>query len=322
MSQDIQYIHPSSSKWEEIIALSENSYLFHTPAWAKVMEETYGYQVATRLYRADDSEILIPMMKIKRYGFYYYRSMPLGYGGIFSASAPSAETLQKILRNIVGGRSPLLMILLPPFSDISTKGDSSIRVDLGETHVLSLEQGFEYIWKERFVGETRTAVRKAQKSDVKILNENSLGNFRQFYKLYTETTKRWGYKKPPVPLRFYENLCKFASPHVQVRLAIKDGNTIGGQVCLYYGKTVFYMMSAFLKEYQSYRPVKLLMKDSIEQACNEGYKYYNFGASGDLGKGGQGVRKFKESFGPEEVETKCYMVWSRLGEYARRIFRK
>lgn len=120
------------------------------------------------------------------------------------------------------------MILLPPFSDIPTKADSGIRVKLGETHVLSLEQGFEYIWKKRFVGETRTAVRKAEKSDVKILNEHSIENFRQFYKLYTETTKRWGYKKPPVPLRFYENLCKFGFPHVQIRLAIKDGNTIRG----------------------------------------------------------------------------------------------
>lgn len=81
-------------------------------------------------------------------------------------------------------------------------------------------------------------------------------------------------------------------------------------------------MSAFLKEYQAYMPTNLLIKDSIEQACNEGYKYYNFGASGDLGKGGQGVRKFKESFGSETAETKCYMVWSRLGEVARGIFRK
>jgi len=40
----------SEQKWNKIVRNSENSYFFHTPAWAKILEETYGYRIATRLY--------------------------------------------------------------------------------------------------------------------------------------------------------------------------------------------------------------------------------------------------------------------------------
>ena len=63
---DIEYTEKiPESKWEEIIRNSENSYFFHIPAWAKILVETYGYRIATRLYEIDDKEILVPMMKYK-----------------------------------------------------------------------------------------------------------------------------------------------------------------------------------------------------------------------------------------------------------------
>lgn len=321
MSRGLKYTHPSESKWEEIVASSENAYFFHTPAWAKIMEETYGHETATRLYEITGNEILVPMMKHKRYGFCTFSSMAGGYGGIFSTSALTPDIIKKVLKDIVGGKSLLLNISLPPFVDLPIREDAFVKEVNSEwnyTHVLPLEQGFEYLWKKRFVGKTRTAVRKAEKSGVKVLEASLLENVRQFYKLYVETSRRWGVSIPSQPLRFYENLYKFGSPYVRLTLAIKDDVAIGGLVNLYYAKNVFCWMNAFLKEYAAFVPVKLLMKESIEQACNESYRLYNFGASGNL----EGVRKFKESFGAEKAEVKHYLVQSRLGKLARIALRR
>ena len=308
-------------KWDEIVRNSENSYFFHTHAWAKILEATYGYRIATRLYEIEGNEVLVPMMEGKKYGLSYYHSMPLGYGGIFPLSDIPPETLQKILKNIVGGRHLLFELSLPPFFSFSIQEDLGIREVNSEwnyTHVLSLEEGFDYLWKNKFNRKSRNAIRKAEKSEIEVLNENSLQNFREYYELYVKSSKRWGYKKPPHPLELYENMCKFGSPHVQLRLAVKDDNVIAGLVSLYYGKNVFYWISAYLQEYHVYRPTNLLLKDSVEQACDEGYKYYNFGASGNL----EGVRKFKESFGAERVELKKYRVVSRLGKLANMMLRR
>jgi hypothetical protein len=311
----------SKQKWDEIVRNSENGYFFHTPAWAKILEETYGYQIATRLYKIEGNEVLIPIMEGKKYGFYYYDSIPLGYGGIFSTSDIPSEAFQKILKNIVGGRHLLFGLSLPPFSNFSIREDSSIRQVNSEwnyTHVLSLEKGFEYLWKNKFKQTNRTAVRKAEKNRIEILNGNSLQNFREYYELYVETSKRWGYKKPQHPLRLYENMCKFGLPHVQLRLAVKDDKVIAGLVSFYYSKIVFYWGSALLEEYADKRPTNLLLKDSIEHACEEGYKYYNFGASGNL----DGVRKFKEGFGAERVALKKYRAVSRLGGLVSKLLRR
>jgi hypothetical protein len=311
LANKLKYTHPSDSKWEEIIESSENCYFFHTPVWAKVMEETYDYETATRLYEIDGNKILLPMMRSKGRGFYTYSSIPMGYGGIFSTSTLTPGVIQKILRGIVGGRSLRFTMSLPPFFNSPIQEDACItRIDTqwNYTHVLPLEQGFEYIWKKKFVGETRNAVRKAEKNNIKVITKNTFENYEIYYKLCIESSKRWGHKKPPYPLKFFENLYKFGSNHVRLRLALKDDIVIAALLNFYYADNVFYWGSAFVEEYKTYSSVNLLLKDAIEDACKKGYKYFNFGASGNL----EGVRKFKESFGPEKVEVRQYLVQSRL----------
>lgn len=307
----------SKSKWEEIIRKSEDSYFFHTPSWAKILEETYGYRIATRLYEIEGNEVLIPMMESKN-GFSYI-SMPLGYGGVFLSDLAS-ETLSKILKDIVGGRHLFFDLSLPPFFNFSIQEDSAIKEVNSEwnyTHVLSLEKGFEYLWENKFNQKNRNVTRKAEKSSIEILKECSLDDFRKYYKLYAERSKNWGYKPPQHPLKLYEHMYKFGLSNARLRLAIKDDNVIAGIIDFYHGKNVFHWGNASLEKYKGYNPVNLLIKDSIEDACDEGYKYFNFGASGNL----EGVRKFKESFGAERVEIKRYRVLSRLGRLASKLLR-
>lgn len=312
----------SKSRWEEFVRVYEHNYLFHTPAWAKILEETFGYQIATKLYEIAGNKILVPMMKRRKYGFSLYDSMPLGYGGIFSSSELSSNQLQEMFEYLVGGGNLFFILTLPPFCNLPIQNNSHIKeVDLKEgnyTHILLLEREFEYLWKNKFKQENRTAIRKAEKNNIDVLNENSLQNFREYYEIYAESSKRWGYKKPPYPLKFFENLCKFGNSHVQLRLAIKDEEIIAGLINFYYDKNVFYWGSAFLERFGKYRPANLLLKDSIEYACNEGYKYYNFGGSGSL----MGVRKFKESFGAEKAYIKRYIVSSQLGKLANMILKR
>ena len=311
----------SEQKWNKIVRNSENSYFFHTPAWAKILEETYGYRIATRLYEIEGDEILIPMMEGKKYGFSYYHSMPLGYGGIFSASDLSSEILKKILKDIVGGRHLFFYLSLPPFFSFSIQEDSTIRQVNSEwnyTHMISLEKGFEYLWKNKFKRDLKRGIKKAEQNNVEIINTNKLESFELFYSLYKNRSEIWGYEVPPHPWKLYENLHKFGSSHVQLRLAVKDCKTIAGLITFEYGDSIFRWMNASLKKYLKYYPNNLLDKEVIEYACKMGFKYYNFGASGNL----EGVRKYKERFGAEKVELKKYRVVSRLGKLANMILRR
>lgn len=317
----IEYIETVSiNKWEEIVRNSENGYFFHSPFWAKILEKTYGLHNATRLYKIEGNEVLIPMMKIKNI-LGIYDSMPIGYGGIFPVSNISSENIQKLLKNIIGKRELFLTMSLPPFYSISLPEDSTIRKLNSEwnyTHVLSLEKGFDYIWEKKFKKNTRTVIRKAERSGIEILDGNSIENFRECYKLYSESSKRWGYKQPQYPLKLYENMYKFGFPHTRLRLAVKDNCLIAGWGDCSFGTNVSAKISTYKSGYEKYSPIDLLIKDSIEKACSDGYKYYDFGASGNL----EGVRKFKESFGAERVNIEKYRIMSPIGNFADILLRK
>jgi len=78
---------------------------------------------------------------------------------------------------------------------------------------------------------------------------------------------------------------------------------------------VYIYLSAFLPEYGTFNPTRLLDNELIEQACREGYKYVNFGPSGNL----EHIRKYKEGFGPEKVEINRYKIYSNLGKILNKI---
>jgi len=316
LSEELKYTHPSDSEWEDLISSCENCYFFHTPAWAKVLEGTYGFKIATRLYEVSGTRILVPLMRKRKFGFNFYISMPMGYGGVFSTSSLTNDVYGRIFKHIIGGRNVSLRISLPPFSDILPRHNLGVRLLKMEgdnyTHILPLEGGFDHIWNHKFEVHTRTAVRKAEKNDIKIVNENSLENFRAYYILLSDSSKKWGYKEPFYPFKLFESLYKYAFDYVQLRLAVKEDVVIAALLSFAYGSNVFYWGSAVVEEYKALNSINLLLKDAIEDACDQGYKYFNFGASGGL----DGVSRFKDSFGAEKIEINQYLMLSRLSQVA------
>jgi Acetyltransferase (GNAT) domain len=317
---EMGHVKVSKNKWEEIILKSDNAYFFNSPTWAKILEKTYDYRTATRLYKIEGKSILIPMMKRNIYGFKTYDSMPHGYGGIFSESDITTDDLRCLVDDIVGGRNLIFHLALPPFFDISSPAKSTTKIkdewnvkdEWNYTHLLNIDgKDFEDIWKN-YKRKTRQHIRKAKKSSIEIKDGTSLDDFRDFYNLYLNASQKWGHESPEYPFNFYRNVHKYGSPHVKLSLATKDEKTIAGLITFHYSKTIYFWGSAFFDEYGTFNPTSLLFNDSIEQACQENYKYINFGGSGKL----KGVRRFKEGFGAQKVEISRYKVYSNLGKIA------
>ncbi len=297
----------SKNLWEELILEFDDTYIFHSPIWVKALEKTYKYRDATILYDLDGKEILIPMMKTKKYGFKFYDSMPLGYGGIFSYSELSFDNIKEVLTSFLGIDSLQFNLTIPPLSQLNIKEDKlikEIKNKLNYTHILQLCETFEDIWKKKFKKKNRNAIRKSIKNKLEIVKGNSLNDFKEYYRIYEDASKKWGYNNPPYPFNFFKYLHKYGPSNINLSLAIKNNETIGGLITLSYSKTIFYWGSAYLDDYGQYNPTNLLLCNSIESACQEKYKYFNFGASGNL----IGVRKFKESFGAQKVDYKNYNV--------------
>jgi len=323
----MDYDKVSNGEWEEIILKSDNASFFHSPSWAKIVEKTFNYRTATRLYNISGKEILIPMMEANILGFKIFASsIPVNNdaGGLFSESEITTDDFKSIVKDIVGSRSLSFSLALPPFMKLSPvksssqiKEDWKVKDEFTYTHILELEgKNYEDIWKNDFHRKVRQKVRKAKKSGVEVREGTSLDDFKTFHDIYTtEASQKWGYETPQIPLELCKNSYKYGSDHVKLSLAIKDDKIIAGTLSLLYSKTFYLFMSAFLPEYGTFNPTSLLFNESIKQACQEGYNYVNFGTSGNL----KNVRKVKEKFGAEKIELNRYKVYSNLGKMVSKI---
>jgi len=316
----MDYEEVSIDEWEEIVLNSDNASFFLSPSWAKILEKTWDYRTATRLYHLNDKSILIPMMEADRHGFKTLSSMPgnFEHGGFFSESEITNDDLKSILNDILGGRNLILHINLSSGPELAPKisVEWKVKDEFESTNILELEnKDYEDIWKN-YKQSTRRAVRKALKSGLEIREGTSLDDFKAFHDIYTmEAEQKWDLKTPKIPFKLCKNLYKYGSDHVKLTLAIKDDEVIGGLIDLWYSKTVYNFMSAFLPEYGTFNPVSLLFNESIKHASQEGYKSYNFGPSGSL----KNLIRYKQGFGAETVEIYRYKVYSNLGKMISKI---
>jgi len=80
-------------------------------------------------------------------------------------------------------------------------------------------------------------------------------------------------------------------------IAEHEGRIIAGALVFYWNAIAVYWHGASLQDSFACYPNNLLHMAIMEDAAQGGYRYYDFGASGAQ----QGVVKFKESFGAEQL---------------------
>jgi hypothetical protein len=261
-------------------------------------------------------EILVPMMKRKQYGFNFLHSMPFGYGGFFSESSINSGDIKSLINEIIGCKNLIFNFTLPPFSDLPLDFRNSSIIELKDSwdniHILPVDIDFEYIWNNKFKKKTRGAIRKAEKNNLYIRKGESLDDFRDFYDIYDKASKKWGYENPEHPFDLYKNMHRYGSNYINLYLAMKNDEPIAGFITLNFGKNIVPWASVFLNEYGTFNPTSLLYCHVIKSACNNGYKYVDFGESGVL----SGIKRFKESFGAEQIKLNRFKAFSTVGRLA------
>jgi lipid II:glycine glycyltransferase (peptidoglycan interpeptide bridge formation enzyme) len=179
--------------------------------------------------------------------------------------------------------------------------------------ILKLESE-ESLWG-KFDRITRKAIKKAEKSELKlkeIINEEEL---KKFYELYLKDMRAFG--TPQHSYDFFSNLLNIMNKNFRGLNCYKDGNLIGSLIVFY---TKDYMYAAYNfseRNYLKYQPNDILYWEMIKWAIRKNIKYFDFGQTeinAEEGSHAAGIYKFKKkwlgnlyerpyfylSFGPEE----------------------
>jgi len=149
----------------------------------------------------------------------------------------------------------------------------------------------------------RTAIRKAQKSGVKVELAEDLKSMEDLIEMHKKGILAKG--GTPKPARFFKIATHVLSKNKSFKLLLarKNREIVGGLLLFYYKNIVEYYIPCFKTEFSELQPLSLLIYEAMKDSIKNGYNIWNFGGGGRL----SGVYKFKKSWGAKEYPYYYYI---------------
>lgn len=310
--------------WNEIIQQDPNALVYQTPAWTDAACATGLFTDESRLYETADGRCwLLPMLRAKKsvLGLTVQSSVPSGWGqgGLLSNRPLDGEDIQAIYTDLAA--QPVMRTLLSPnplLADVWEKGMPSHVASVPRiSHILDLEGGFEKVWSDRIESKTRTAIRKAEKSSLKVDWDSSGKYIPVFYEMFMQWAERRGRERHiPAwaarwsnrrrdPLQRFEGIARALGDACRVYVAWLDGQPVAASILLIYQQNAFTYRSTSIRELA--HPVRandLVQSQMIQDACAAGCRYLYRGESGGVAS----LERYKSGLGAQPVAFKDYSI--------------
>ncbi|MCB1328618.1 MAG: GNAT family N-acetyltransferase [Maritimibacter sp.] len=310
------------------------------PEWTDCICSYAAYRDASRYYRfANGQEIVVPLVRRSwTTGSLAIRgSLPFawGYGGLLSRYPVTPDEAARVVGDL-GGAGFSLRVCPNPTQAALWRGAMPKRAaaTARRCHILDIEGGFEAVWRDRFLGKTRRKIAKAQRLGVQVTRDTTGEAAAIFYELYRRSLERWAVRQnEPLwlarrraalrdPRCKILHIARFMGEACRVWVASHEGRPVAASLVLV-GRNADDIMCAMDKDLAA--PINandLLLRHSIEDACQSGCTQYHFGESGTS----VGLAQFKERFGAVPVAYEDYRLervpMSRAGSLARAVVKK
>jgi hypothetical protein len=272
--------------------------LFRTSEWLKLWNASDFEACALLLADGGATVGLFPFCVRRRFGQTACYSMPDGmYGGAVSVDTRGVHELETAFIRFAadGGFSRVNVV---EFSDEMNAAYSTFRQNRLVTHVLDLRVGIDRIERNLPDGH-RGSISKAERSKLEIREVDSEQDIDDYWRLLRSTAIRRG-RRTRHPREFYSRLrVSFPRASLRWQLAIWNGQSCAGHVCVCAGKSAFHWDACSDEIGRSLSANHFLLWRNIVSFAGEGYESLNLGASP---KGATDLARFKARWGAKETE--------------------
>lgn len=292
--------HVPDDRWKSFLDKERNATLHHTPEWKRFLEKTFSYQPQYLFATTDTGELagLLPLFYIRsRLTGDRLCSVPfspqcgcLGDREVCAALFSEAIAISKKLHsNTIEIRSPTG---LENFKESCTFS----------TYLLSLSSNPEEI-RQKVHKSARRAIKKSEQLGVTVTTSTQKEDLKEFYEINRDNKQLLGV--PCHPWKFFENLFAALEGYVYLYLSHHNNTVIAGGIMECYKDTFLYGYGAADPGSLHVQPYYAFIWKSIEDACHQGYKTYDFGR---VSSENSGLIEFKKKWGTEEKKL-CYSVY-------------
>jgi Acetyltransferase (GNAT) domain len=289
--------------WDHLVALHRDAGCFHTTAWAKVLQQSYGHRpFYLHFSYGRRLAALIPLMEVHS-AFTGRRGVCLPFSDACEPLMFDSESTDLVRDQLI----PFARERLWKFLEI--RGGKSLRVAATPSarfygHTLDLCSGAEEL-TTRFASPVRRAIRKAERSGVSALVVCNRQAVSEFYQLHVQTRRRHGL--PPQPASFFLNIYEhIVRPGLGFIVLARHGSrSIAAAIFFRFGKNALYKYGASDKRFQEFRANNLVVWHGIQAVAHAGAEKLHFGRT-DCEN--DGLRRFKLSWGTEEETIDYFRV--------------
>jgi len=280
---------------------NSNCTIFHTSAWAKVLNEAYGYEpIYFSLIENGKLSALIPVMEV--------RSILTGRRGV---SLPFSDYSDPILALGMQLKDAMSMVHLcgkqRGWKFFELRDANDLYSDIEPSccfygHIVHLEPDEKRLFSSLRIS-TRRNVRKAMQEDVKTEISQSLKAVQEYYRLHCMTRKWHGL--PPQPFYFFKKIHEHIISREMgfVILASHQGKNIAGAVYVHFGAAALYKYGASDRTYQHLRANNLVMWEAIKWYAQNSFKSLCLGRTE---MNNPGLLQYKSGWGTREYIIKYY----------------
>jgi CelD/BcsL family acetyltransferase involved in cellulose biosynthesis len=281
--------------WDAQLENSSAASFFHSSAWAKVLQGTYGYHpVYFTLGDSGCLRTLLPFMEVDSW-LTGRRGISLPFTDECTPICPDADTLKILFQEAIHYADKRAWRYLECRGSRPLFGDAPASTSyLG--HQLELHDEPAALFSG-FSSSSRRSIRKAEQSGLEVKFSQEITAARVFYRLLCQTRRKHGV--PPPPYRFFLNLHRHVLLPGQgcIVLAYHGTVPVAGAVFLHFAKTAIYKYGASDESFQNLRPNNLVIWQAIQHYAQLGYRMLDFGRTSI---GNDGLRKFKLAWGATE----------------------
>lgn len=304
--------------WESVLRSDQGAVVGQSLAWRDAVFASKRYQDVSLLYEFPSGrQVVLPMARP--------RGLPSraatagswprvwGVGGPISSGGQvtptEAAAVLADVADLIGKGALTAQITLRCGVDRTWLSEARrFRVEERGCYVLDLDGGFGHVWKDKFRGDARTAVRKAERSGIDVEVDRSGRLLGVFYDLYQDSVRRMAAARGE-PLWLTRLRMSRVCPTSPEQLALvakhfgqdcatwvarSKGRPVAAVITLRSGSYAKGWRLAVIKDAATpLRASELLHRLDIEEACRDGYRFYDMGGS----PGGSQIAAFKEKFG-------------------------
>jgi peptidoglycan-N-acetylglucosamine deacetylase len=312
------YNKESAQEWNDFINSSRNPSTFQLYEWGEYQQKSDGCEIIRVTIKKDNIVKLVAQLAIKKLPMLRSNIIGVLHGPCILAKNDEMEELLDYfidgVKKVAKSKNVAFIRLNPNWqnnhfkklkkTDFSTVQKRFSMLYYTTTMEIDLAKEIQEI-RSSFAKRTRSALKKAEKSDLEIRYQNNDELLNDFYDLFYQTTtrKKLGYMPD---LKYVKSVWDGLSKQNLAKIFVVyfNGKPLGGAFIVCIGEKCHYLWGGSSDAYREKNANQLLHFEVIKWAKKNGYTNYDLGGiRDDIVKYGPGfgIYLFKSGFNGEKV---------------------